>query len=237
MAIQVHKVWDLPRRIFHWLNVFFVFTLFALGLLMLNKSSLGITGTDAKIGLKTLHVILGYGFTINLLFRIIWAWAGPKHPKLNQKPTTLQELSNYQTEVVKEHKPQYLGHTPLGRVSIALMLILLSVIMTTGLIRAGTDIYYPPFGSTVQAFIVERGEQPSKIKPYNETFVNQAAMQQLESIKSVAGDTHRYSVYLMMLLVVMHIFAVIKTEIKIHPGIISAMFSGNKPIEGKAEDE
>ncbi|WP_338049508.1 cytochrome b/b6 domain-containing protein [Parashewanella hymeniacidonis] len=233
----MHNVWDLPRRIFHWLNVFFVFTLIALGLLMMNKSALGITGTEAKVGLKTLHVLIGYGFCINLLLRISWGLIGPKHPKLSLKRTSLSELSNYQTRISKGHKPQYLGHTPLGRVSVMLMFILLGVIMITGLVRAGTDIYYPPFGSTVQAFIAEHGELPSKIKPYNDTYVDPSAKLQLGPFKSLMGNVHRYSVYLLMFILIMHIWAVVKTEVTLHPGLISAMVSGKKIIEGKAEDE
>ncbi|RYV03931.1 cytochrome B [Shewanella sp. OPT22] len=237
MSSKVHKVWDLPRRIFHWLNVIFVFALIALGLLMMNKASLGITGTDAKIGLKKLHVFIGYGFTLNLIIRLLWGWCAPRHSALIRKRVTLTEISHYQAQKAEGNQPQYIGHTPLGRISVVIMFVLLSTIMITGLVRAGTDIYYPPFGSTVQTFIAERGEMPSKIRPYDATFVDSAAMEQLKPFKSLMGNVHRYSVYLLMLLIVMHILAAIKTEVKQHPGIISAMFSGNKLIEGKAEDE
>jgi len=73
-----YKAWDLPIRLFHWINFLCVLTLSILGLIMLNKAAIGISGPEAGIGLKTLHVVAGYVFAVNLLVRIAWGFAGGK---------------------------------------------------------------------------------------------------------------------------------------------------------------
>ena len=237
MAIQVHKVWDRPRRIFHWLNVLFIFLLIVIGLIMQNKAALGISGLAAKIGLKQLHVIIGYGFSLNLIVRLCWGWFAPKHQALRKSAISLNEIQSYQQKINQGQTPQYLGHTPSGRVSVAVMFVLLVVVMLSGLVRAGTDLYYPPFGSMVQNYVAQVGVDSSKIKPYDNHFVDQKQLSKLKPSKSVIGQVHKYAVYLLMLMIILHVVAVIKTELRVHAGIVSAMISGKKPIEGKAEDE
>jgi Ni,Fe-hydrogenase I cytochrome b subunit len=61
-SINIYKAWDLNTRSFHWINVLCIIVLSILGLIMLNRSSIGISGTEAGVGLKTLHVTVGYVF-------------------------------------------------------------------------------------------------------------------------------------------------------------------------------
>lgn len=58
MSFAEYKVWDAPTRIFHWLNVICVLGLIAIGTVILNADSLGVTDTG-KIVLKTTHVWVG----------------------------------------------------------------------------------------------------------------------------------------------------------------------------------
>ena len=71
-----YKVWDLPLRLFHWINFSAIVLLFCFGMIMLFKTELGISATEAKINLKVVHVTIGYVFLANLAFRIIWAYCG-----------------------------------------------------------------------------------------------------------------------------------------------------------------
>ena len=77
--IKVYKAWDMPTRLFHWINFICVIMLSFLGLVMLNKGAIGISGNEARIGLKVLHVTVGYVFALNLVFRIIWGFAGDRY--------------------------------------------------------------------------------------------------------------------------------------------------------------
>jgi len=52
-----------------------------MGFIMLFKKELGITSLDAKIGLKQVHVIIGYVFVVNLLIRFVWAFIGNRYAR------------------------------------------------------------------------------------------------------------------------------------------------------------
>ena len=47
---------------------------------------------------------------------------------------------------VVQRPPAYAGHSPLGRLAVLVLLLVLGVQGLAGLVLAGTDIYYPPFG-------------------------------------------------------------------------------------------
>jgi Ni,Fe-hydrogenase I cytochrome b subunit len=76
-ALQEHKTWPASLRWFHWINFTCIVGLFSMGMIMLNSSSLGISGYDAKIGLKVVHVLIGYVFVANLLIRTVLGFVGP----------------------------------------------------------------------------------------------------------------------------------------------------------------
>ena len=76
-----YKVWDLPTRLFHWINFTTVIVLIFVGLVMLFKKELGIESVEAKIALKELHVIVGYVFVANLAVRIAWGFIGNRYAR------------------------------------------------------------------------------------------------------------------------------------------------------------
>ena len=53
-SARLYKAWELPVRLFHWVNFLCVIALSLFGLIMLNKGAIGISGIEARIGLKTL---------------------------------------------------------------------------------------------------------------------------------------------------------------------------------------
>ena len=59
----------------------------------------------------------------------------------------------------------FLGHNPLGRITVSAMILLMVVLMSTGWIRAGTDIYYPPFGAFVAEYVVDDNTDPKSLIP------------------------------------------------------------------------
>ena len=173
--IKIYKVWDLPVRLFHWVNFLSVISLLFMGFIMLYKKELGITSLEAKIGLKQLHVIIGYVFVVNLLIRFAWAFIGNRYARwstLLPNRGVLSDVRRY-VEAMRQGQPQaYLGHNPLGRLAVAFLLLLMTTMAVTGLVRAGTDIYFPPFGSWVQEYIAADQVPPSSLKPYDETQVD-----------------------------------------------------------------
>jgi len=234
-----YRVWDLPVRLFHWINFLAVFCLIVLGLIMLWSKELGITGIEAKIGLKTVHVIFGYIFATNLLVRLVWGFFANRYGRWRDilpGRGFVASLRGYMASVRSGEPQQYLGHNPLGRLSVTLMLTLMLVQMVSGLVRAGTDIYYPPFGSFVADYVVEEGFDPAAIKPYDAAGTNPQRMEKLKAFKGPIGEVHIYAAYTLMFIILLHIFFVIRTEVTQGGGIISAMFTGKKVTDKKPVD-
>lgn len=238
--IKVYKAWDINTRIFHWVNVLCVIVLSILGLIMLNKGALGISGREASIGLKALHVTVGYVFATNLIIRIIWGFIGPplstfsallpgKHFK--------QQLAAFKASVKSGQPQTFVGHNPKARVFLLVMFLLLTSIMLTGMVRAGTDIYYPPFGEFMARYVAAEGVDASTIMPYDETDTNAEKLDKLKAFKGPFGTLHIYGAYLLWLLILVHLFNVIKADARGHGTLISAMFSGKKHLPRPPEDE
>jgi cytochrome b len=238
-TVKPYSAWNLHTRIFHWINFSCIVLLSLLGLIMLNKGSIGISGTEASIGLKTLHVLVGYVFALNLLIRIVAGFVGEPRSRwraLLPGKHFMRDLQRY-NESVKSGRPQtFVGHNPKGRVSVLVMLLLLAVMMTTGLIRAATDIYYPPFGTIAAAYVAEQGVSPAQIKPYDKTGTNAGRMEALQAFKRPVGAIHLYTAYVLWVLILVHLVAVIRTETIGGGSIIAAMFSGKKYLPAEPED-
>ncbi|MCF1428250.1 MAG: cytochrome b/b6 domain-containing protein [Shewanella sp.] len=238
--IRYIRTWDLSVRLFHWINALCIMGLSLLGLVMMFKPELGISGLDAKIGLKQAHSLVGYVFVANLLLRILWGFVGTRFARFGdifRGAYSPRGISEYLSETRSGHSPQYLGHNPLGKPMVVCLFVLLVIMGATGLFRAGTDIYFPPFGKSIQRFLAAPDTNPADLKPYLEPGVDKQQQQALAPYKKWTGKAHVWGFYLLMVLVLLHISGAIITECRHQPGIISAMFSGKKPIAGKAADE
>lgn len=234
-----YKVWDVPTRIFHWVNFTTVICLIFVGLIMLFKKELGITGIDAKVGLKIVHVYIGYIFVLNLTWRIIWGFIGNQYARWSNIIPHIGFTSiarQYINSAKNGDADQYIGHNPLGRLAITFIYFLLLTMAITGLVRAGTDIYYPPFGSLVTEYIVESDTDPSSILPYVATGTDIDKVASLKAFKGPFGKVHIYSSYVLMFMIVVHIFFVVRVEIKEGGSLITAMFTGKKILTKKPVD-
>jgi Ni/Fe-hydrogenase 1 B-type cytochrome subunit len=237
--IKVYKAWDLPARLFHWINFLCVILLSILGLIMLNKGSIGISGNEAGIGLKTVHVIVGYVFVANLLLRIAWGFTGSRSSDLSRLlpgKNLKRELVSYKASIASGEPQTFIGHSPRGRLSVLVMFLLLTIMTVTGLIRAGTDIYYPPFGGIALNHVAAEGVPLSQIKPYDKTGTDPVKLEELQAFKRPIGTIHVYTAYVLWLLILVHVVAVIRSETSGGGTLVSAMFSGKKHLPREPED-
>jgi len=238
-AARPYKAWDLPTRLFHWINFLCVMILSFLGLVMLNKGAIGISGTEASIGLKTVHVLVGYVFAVNLLVRFSWAFLGNRQARWGSilpGKEFGQRLKAYKASVKSGQPQTFVGHTPDGRLSIMFMLLLLSVMLVTGLVRAGTDIYYPPLGGMFASQVAAEGVSPADIKPYDKTGTDPDKLAELQAFKGPFGDVHVYTAYILWFMILLHVAAVIRLDSSGQGTLISAMFSGRKHLPREPED-
>jgi Ni/Fe-hydrogenase 1 B-type cytochrome subunit len=231
--------WDAPTRLFHWINALAVLGLIATGVAILTGGQLGFS-PDGKITLKSVHVLFGYVMAINLLWRFIWAFFGNRYarwrailPGGQGFPTALRA---YVTSFLTGEPEQYVGHNPLARIGVTLLLLLLLIQMLTGLVLAGTDLYWPPLGGFIADWIAAPGVDPGTLVPGSKELTDATAYQSMRGFRGPIVETHEISFYLIAIAVVLHLIAVVVTEIHEGGSITSAMFTGRKILTRKPPD-
>lgn len=238
--LKSYAVWDSCTRWFHWINVLCVFALMAVGLVILNGNTLGLSN-DGKVSLKQIHVLIGYIFVLNLLWRFIWAFLGNRYARwpaiLPGGKGFVQTIRNYVIAFISGQPEHYLGHNPLGRLSIFALFILLAIQAITGMVLAGTDLFYPPFGHWIAQWIAAPGIQPDSLVPYASQMYDAQAYESMRAFRKPFILTHKYSFFVLIFVVILHIAAVILTELREGGNIISALFTGKKVFKNRPLDD
>ena len=238
--LRSYRVWDGPTRAFHWINALTVLALAGVGLIVYFRGDLGISGTAAKVGLKELHVWIGYVFVVNLLWRLIWAFFGNRYAgwrAIVPGRGFMAMLRAYLAALHHGHPQQYLGHNPLGRLALVAIYLLLITMAVTGLVRAGTDLYYPPFGGAIRDYVVATGGDPAALIPYDDAGVDPQRLESLGRFKHPFGLVHFYTAWLTMLMIVLHLTAVVIAEQREGGALVSAMITGRKVLSAAPEDD
>jgi Ni/Fe-hydrogenase 1 B-type cytochrome subunit len=240
-TLKSYPVWDAGVRWFHWINVLCILGLIAVGVAILNDTALGVSN-EGKILLKTVHVWIGYAFALNLLWRLIWAFTGGPHARWrNLLPGGrgyVGEVRRYVSAARSGQPTQYLGHNPLGRMAVSALLLVMLVMAATGLMLAGTDLFYPPIGRWIASQVAAPGIDPGTLAPYMPDMYDKAAYAAMrEDFRLPVVRIHYYGFYTLLALALMHILAVVVTEVRGGGGLISAMFTGKKVLSEPPADQ
>ena len=238
--LKSYSVWDASTRWFHWINALCVIALAIVGFLILNAGKLEVSNTG-KLTLKTVHTWIGYIFVLNLVWRIAWAFFGNRYARwrsiLPGGRGYLHALRSYLAAFIAGHPEQYMGHNPAGRLGIAALFLLITVQAITGLVLAGTDLFYPPIGHWIAQWVAAPDVAPGSLIPYAPEMYDAAAYASMRAFREPIALVHLYSFYVLVVVAVTHVAAVIVTELKEGGSIISAMFTGRKIISGRPVDE
>jgi len=238
--LKTYAVWDASTRWFHWINALCVIALAVAGFLILNTGALEVP-TAGKLTLKTIHVWIGYVFVLNLLWRIVWAFFGNRYAKwraiLPGGRGYFQALRSYVAAFIAGHPEQYMGHNPAGRLGIAVLFLLITILAITGLLLAGTDLFYPPLGHWIAQWVAAPDVAPGSLRPYAPEMYDAAAYESMRAFRKPFAMVHLYGFYVLVVVVVLHVASVIITELREGGSIISAMFTGRKIISGRPVDE
>lgn len=241
--LKAYVAWDAGTRWFHWINALCVLVLAAIGIVILYAGDLG-ASNDGKVLLKTVHVWAGYVLALNLLFRIAWGFLGNRHARwgavLPLGSGYLQSLRQHLSALRNGTPQPYLGHNPLGRIAVAVLLLLVTVQVLTGLVLAGTDLFYPPFGAWIAQQVAAPGVVPATLVPYAPDLVDAAAWETLRTWRKPVVLVHEYGFYVLGLAVIVHVAAVIITDRREGSALVSAMFTGRKhlrapPVDGPGD--
>ncbi len=220
-------VWSRNIRLFHWINVITITLLICIGLVILNGKLFGVSA-DGKVLLKTIHVLVGYLFATNLIFRFIIGFIGKTHERWGKSLPFHNGFSKELVEFKQQKKTAYKGHNPAGKLMVLALLSLMSVQLISGLVIAGTDIYYPPFGKYFMQRIAVDKQKTELIKPYSKVNVDEAAYKEMRAIRKPFITAHVYAFYGLLFLIPLHILGVIVAERREKTALVSAMITGYK---------
>ena len=137
-------------------------------------------------------------------------------------------LRTYLLRIMKREPNSYLGHNPVGRISVTLLLAALLVQGASGILLAGTDVYMPPFGKYFADWVAAPDLDPTQVKPYAPDTVNEVSYKEMRAFRSPVIKTHLANYYVLLVLILLHIVGVVLTEVRKGGTIISAMFTGQK---------
>ena len=234
-----YAAWDVPTRWFHWINALSVIGLIATGLVILNDDALGLS-SGGKILLKGIHVSLGYAMAVNLIWRSVWAFFGNRYTGwrgiLPGGAGYLTALRAYVAPFLSGQPQQYVGHNPLARIGVSLLFLLLVIQLASGLVLAGTDLFWPPFGSWFAQWVAAPGIDPSSIQPGASDMIDKASYQAMRAFRWWFVEIHEYGFYVLAVVIVLHLIAVVVTEVHEGGSITSAMFTGRKILTRKPPD-
>jgi cytochrome b len=126
------RVWDLPTRLFHWLLVSAVVGMFV----------------TAYLGALDWHMRLGCAVLALLLFRLVWGLVGGHWSRFASFCPSPRRLWNF-LRAKPEDRPEPLGHTPLGALSVWAMLLVLLAQVISGLLSDDDIAYAGPWARHV----------------------------------------------------------------------------------------
>ena len=90
---------------------------------------------------------------------------------------------------------QYVGHNPLARIGVSLLFLLLLVQAVTGLVIAGTDLFWPPFGHWFATWVAAPGIDPATIVPGAKELIDQASYDSMRAFRRPFVEVHETGFY------------------------------------------
>lgn len=141
-------VWELPVRIFHWVNAGSIMILMLTGIYIGNPFASASIQEDAYYSFlmgwaRYIHFFTAFVFSINLLVRFYWVAQGNKYAKSNPLRKVfwhgIFETTKYYL-FWKNNKKHYIGHNPLAELSYWIFIGMGSIIM----ILTGYYLYFEP---------------------------------------------------------------------------------------------
>jgi Ni/Fe-hydrogenase 1 B-type cytochrome subunit len=207
-------VWELPIRVFHWINAIAIVLLMATGIYIGNPFLSATVPEEAYYSyvmgwVRYIHFFSAFLFTLNLVVRLYWTLKGNKYTTINPFKAAfwkgIFETIKYYL-FMKNKKPHYIGHNPLAQLSYLIIIGLGSIIM----VLTGFRLYTEP--------------QP-------ESFLGQM----FAWVPVLFGDTsfsirswHHIVAWVFITFIVMHVYMAVRDDYMQRNGTLSSIFTGYK---------
>ena len=209
-------VWDLPVRITHWVNVLSILVLSITGYYIANPfvTTTGPAANQFLMGaIRFVHFSVAFAFTMSVLFRVYWAFAGSRYARWDQllpaksgRWRALGKMLGYYTFARRE-PPKEVGHNPLAGVTYVGLYVLFFLQILTGfaLYSQGFTggVWKTLFGWVIVAF----GAQPVRL-------------------------VHDIIMYLIIAFTIHHVYSAIVIDLEERSGLVSSIVTGWKSFTG-----
>jgi cytochrome b len=116
-------IWDLPVRIVHWGFVVLI-------------PALWWTGEEGHLDQ---HKLIGYAMLALVAFRILWGLIGSTTARFGNFIKGPSRLLGYLRGMSSDTEASFIGHNPLGALSVVALLLLLAAQVSAGLIAQDVD--------------------------------------------------------------------------------------------------
>ncbi len=127
------RIWDLPTRLFHWLLVLLIATLWV----------------TAIRGWMTVHYVSGVATLILLLFRIAWGFFGSTTARFSDFLAGPARVRGYLRAIIRGEKPLHAGHNPAGGWMTMIFLLLILTQAGLGLFANNEFDFRGPFAEWI----------------------------------------------------------------------------------------
>lgn len=218
-SFQRVYVWEIPVRVYHWINALAVFTLIVTGFIIANPPAIQ-RATEAWASywfgtVRFIHFTAAYIFFFNFLFRIYWGFVGNKHARWYNFIPYRKEQWKCMWEVIKldflQRKTEpfrSVGHNCLASfVYFLTFLVFLFQVMTGfGMYAAMSDARLPSLFAWVVPFM--GGDM-------------------------VVRQWHHLMMWFFIIFTVVHVYLVFYHDYLEGRGVLSSMAGGWKFIEKK----
>jgi Ni/Fe-hydrogenase 1 B-type cytochrome subunit len=212
--LVIKYVWEIPVRATHWINVAAITLLCATGLFIGHPFSLAASTSQYIMGwVRFVHFTCAYVFTICLVVRAYWAFAGNKYANWRTFVPYITHdgrekmWGTFRYYVFLSRKlPHMVGHNTMANAAYLSIFLLYFVMIVTGFALyseyAPGGLYSSLFGWITQLFS------------------NQALR-----------FVHHGVMWLLIGFVIQHVYSSWLMDIKERGGVMSGMFSGYKSVE------
>lgn len=159
-------VWELPVRIYHWLNALCILVLIATGFYIADPLALQShhdASSQFTMGwVKLIHYITAYVFFFNFVFRIYWGFVGNKEANWRRFiPTNkkffkgIWQVFKIDILMMKGKEQVHAGHNPMAGLIYFFMflLFLIQCITGFGLYAATSSFWFPKLFAWVPYFL------------------------------------------------------------------------------------
>jgi cytochrome b len=193
------------RRL-HLAFILFVAVLALSGFAIYFRKPLGLQALKAT--LLNFHAIAAYAFLLILGVRVFFGLRGADADRFNHVFPRRRDLRRL---VVAEKRDRSRFHfarrSPLARTIAAALYLVLASNAASGLVRAGTDLHFPPVGPFVDAYLSVEGAVAGE----KERLEKERA-REVRRMKLFVGKIHIYGAFVIVATALVHATGVLVTE-------------------------